>query len=106
MSPRDAREHKPRTYSGAVDWMDLAAAHAEGWAPQLLADVRATNPYLTLNPTGVRPQDWVELVAHVSSSKREDPLVTANRLATYVTAYRERYAATLGTTQVKESQTP
>ena len=99
MSPQ-----KPRPYSGPVDWLDEAREHAaSGWDDRVLAAVLDHWPY-DPNPTGVRRADWVELVAHVSLRRDEDPIQTAERLALYVSTYRERYQKTLTPVQVKETQ--
>lgn len=104
MSPRGAREHKPRAYEGSVDWMDQARQHAESWPDDVLEAVMAHWPYGE-NPTHVRHADWVDLVAHVSLRREADPATEALRLAMYVTGYRERYHQDLSPARVKETQT-
>lgn len=83
-----------------------AQALAACWHTQELAAVLASNPYLAENPTGVRPEDWVILVAHVSGVREEDPLVCAERLALYVTTYREAHRKTLTPESVRKTQEP
>lgn len=93
---------KPRPYDGPVGWLDQARATAGAWPDETLGRVMAASPYG--DTPAIRPLDWAELVAHVSLRKGEDPITTAERLAQYVAAYRERYQQTLSPVQVKETQ--
>lgn len=95
---------KPRPYSGPVDFLDATASQVARWTDAELGRVIRSSPYLTDNPTGVRPTDWVELVAHVSTKKGTDPVDTAERLALYVTTYREVHQKTLAPSVVEASQ--
>lgn len=95
---------KPRPYSGPVDFLDDTQAQVAGWSDAVLGRVIRSSPYLTDNPTGVRPADWVELVAHVSAKKGTDPVATSERLALYVTTYREVHQKTLSPSAVEASQ--
>lgn len=94
---------KPRQYDGPVDWIDAAQAVSAEWPDSTLIPVLARFPY-DAHGTGVRRQDWLVLVAHVSRRRGEDPIQCAERLANYVTAYRERYDRTLTPVQVKGTQ--
>lgn len=88
MTPREQRAHKPRTYDGPVDFLEAAAVTAEEWPDDTFTQVVGSFPYP--QGTGVRMQDWVKLVAHVSRTKPEDPIAAAHRLAHYVTARAEQ----------------
>ena len=81
---------KPRPYSGPVDFLDRAAGQAQGWTDATLLAVLRQFPYPP--DRGVRDRDWVELVAHVSLTRQEDPVACAQRLALYCHAYAERYS--------------
>ena len=89
-------------YGGKVDWIDAAFQVAEGWTDRTLEAVMASFPYQ--DQKRVRPSDWVALVAHVSSQREEEPTMAAERLASYVSAYRERYQKELTPVQVKGTQ--
>jgi hypothetical protein len=95
---------KPRPYSGPVTFLDVTAAWVATWPGHVLLQVVRASPYLEENPTGVRPADWVELVAHVSAKKGTEPVATAERLALYVTTYREVHRKTLSPKAVEASQ--
>ncbi len=95
---------KPRPYNGPVDWIDHAKMYADTWHRQELEAVKASFPY-ALHPNRVRMEDWVALVAHVSLTRREDPLQAAERLAMYVSTYRERYGRHLSPDTVRKNQT-
>lgn len=93
---------KPRPYDGPVDWLNAARDYALTWTDHTLEAVLAAFPYD--DRVGIRRADWVELVAHVSLTREEEPTAAAERLASYVAAYRERYQKTLTPVQVKETQ--
>lgn len=95
---------KPRPYSGPVDFLADTEAQVASWSDATLMTVAAASPYLAENPTGVRPTDWVALVAFVSSRRGEEPTTCAERLALYVTAYREVHRKTLTPEAVEASQ--
>lgn len=86
-----------------LDWIREAEGRAAEWPTSVLQGVLAAWPYGE-NPRGVRRSDWVVLVAHVSHRRDELPTMTAERLALYVSSYRERYQKTLSPNQVKETQ--
>lgn len=89
-------------YGGKVPWIEDAFQHAEEWTERTLEAVMAAFPYPP--ERSVRPMDWVALVSHVSLRRGEEPTETAERLALYVAAYRERYQKELSPVQVKETQ--
>lgn len=95
---------KPRPYSGPVAFLDATQAQVAAWSDATLGRVIRSSPYVVENPTGVRPADWVELVAHVAAKKGQDPVDTAERLALYVTTYREVHRKTLSLKAVEASQ--
>lgn len=84
-------------------WLASAQAQAAAWTDRTLHAVQAAWPYPP--DSGVRMRDWVTLVAHVSHTRAEDHTQTADRLATYVHTYQERYQRTLTPAKLKESQT-
>jgi hypothetical protein len=93
---------KPRLYSGPVAFLDEARDRATTWSDTQLLGVISRSPYP--EGSGVRATDWVELVAHVSAGHGEPPETCAERLALYVTSYREAHAVTLKPDTVKASQ--
>lgn len=95
---------KPRPYSGPVDFLDATQLQVALWSDATLGRVMRTSPYLDDNPSGVRPQDWVELVAHVCTKRGTEPEATAERLALYVETYREVHRKTLTPAAVEASQ--
>lgn len=104
MSPREAREHKPqRGYDGPVEFLEQAAREAEEWPDATFVAVVSQFPYPS--HTGVRLQDWVRLVAHVSRTKPEDPIACAERLASYVTARAEQTNHHPTPRKIEENQT-
>lgn len=97
---------KPRPYNGPVEWLAEAEEYAATWPRDVLRSVQAHNPYRDHNCTGVRPEDWLKLVAHVSLRRREAPLMCADRLNLYVTTYRETHMRTLHPETVRDGQEP
>lgn len=94
---------KPRPYDGAVAFLDAAHHVAEEWPDPTLQAVDAHFPYPP--ERGVRMSDWIELVAHVSTHKEEDPIQCAERLALYCQTYAERYRKQPLPATVMRSQT-
>ncbi len=105
MSPRDARDHKPRHYDGPVDWVERAKAVADAWTDAELAAVLETWPYHHTTGARHRAEDWALLVAHVSSTRQEDVVGCAERLALYVSVYAEAHQTELSPEAVRASQT-
>lgn len=102
MTPRENRAHKPRTYDGPVDFLEAASTYAEDWTDDVLMQVAGRFPYPARS--GVRLQDWVRLVAHVSRTREEDPIAAAERLASYVTARAEQTQHHPTPKTIKENQ--
>lgn len=94
---------KPRRYDGPVEFLEEAARFAEDWPDDVFATVAGLFPYP--KGTGVRLQDWVRLVAHVSRTRPEEPIAAAERLALYVTARAEQTNHHPAPKKIEETQT-
>lgn len=79
----------PSLSGPGTDWINEAEARANAWPDTLLAQLLALWPYPP--DTKVRPDDWLILISHTAHRRQEGPLECAQRLASYVTTYAERY---------------
>ena len=73
-----------------TEWINQAEAVAASWPDRTLQAVMARFPYPP--ERNVRQADWAILVAHVSTRRDEDPILCAERLASYCHAWAERYS--------------
>lgn len=91
----------PLTAPG-TEWINAAEDIAAAWPDDILLHVLALYPYPPAR--NIPKPTWAILVAHVSTRRSEDPVLCAQRLASYVKASGERHGHQPDITQVKESQ--
>lgn len=74
-------------------WIADALVNVDTWEEPTYEAVLAVFPY---PPERNIPEDaWLALVSHASLARGTDPLREAERLASYVSVYRERHGLTL-----------
>lgn len=95
--------HPARTGLGLESYV-LAEQDTDNWPDATLDAVVSLFPYPP--ERHIRMSDWVVLVALTSMKRAEDPISVAQRLASYVKSYRERFARTLPPTQLEKEPWP